>query len=81
MRRREEIPQPRRRWQFGPNGPEEIAPPPADPEDAPSFDSAAVMREGEAHFTPGPDGEENEEPARCREEAVLPQEESDTNIE
>ncbi|HHX41968.1 MAG TPA: hypothetical protein GX715_18590 [Armatimonadetes bacterium] len=78
MSRREEIPQPRRRWRFGPSGPEEIAPPPASPAEAPSFDSAAIMREGEAHFTPGPDVEEE---ASCRQEAILPPEESGTNVQ
>lgn len=74
MSRREEIPQPRRRWRFGPRGPEEIVPPPASPEEAPSFDSAAIMREAEAHFTPGPEGEEEETLAAgpdVEEEAIL----------
>jgi len=48
------------------------------------------MREGEAHFTPGPDVEEEailaagpdvEEEASCRQEAILPPEESGTNVQ
>ncbi len=51
----EAIAGPRRRWKFGPGGAEEAAPPPASPEDEPSFNSAAIERSAEAHFTPGPE--------------------------
>jgi hypothetical protein len=63
---------------------EENAPPPESPREEPSFNSAAVEREAEAHFTPGPteeEEEEGEEGAACRESAVLPKDERDTNIQ
>jgi len=94
---------PKRRWRFGPSGPEEVAPPPDSPQEAPSSDSARVEREAEAHFTPGPDELEEAPPreearwsarrpegleeappaseAVCREDALLPPEESGTNIQ
>lgn len=58
MRREHLTEGPRRRWKFGPEGIEEVAPPPARPEEEPSFGSAAIERDAEAHFTPGPAAEE-----------------------
>lgn len=83
---------PRRRWRFGPRGAEEVAPPPDRPEEAPSFDSARIEREAEAHFTPGPSGpeaparearaEEAETPQpACHADVPVPPEESNTGIQ
>ncbi len=74
MRREEDdaVQAPRRRWRFGPRGIEEDAPPPASPREEPSFDSAAIERAAEAHFTPAPEGEEAE--TACREPAIVPEE-------
>lgn len=73
---------PRRRWKFGPAGAEETAPPPRKPQDEPSFNSAAVERAAEAHFTPGPEAlAPAAEEETSDEELILPPRDRDTNIQ